>query len=44
MYFNMIKVVVNYLYLRGLAYNDLNPNNIIIDKDSMPILINYGFY
>ena len=26
----------------GVAHNDLNPNNIMVDKDGMPVLIDFG--
>ncbi|KAF1841635.1 uncharacterized protein K460DRAFT_344640 [Cucurbitaria berberidis CBS 394.84] len=42
MCFNAIKAAVKHLHSLQLAHNDLNPNNIMMDKDGSPILIDFG--
>lgn len=42
MCFDAIKAAVNHLHSLGLAHNDLNPNNIMMDKGGRPILVDYG--
>ncbi|KAF2679216.1 hypothetical protein K458DRAFT_445933 [Lentithecium fluviatile CBS 122367] len=42
MCFNAIKAAVNHLHSLGLAHNDLNPYNIMMDKGGRPILVDYG--
>ncbi|KAL2866153.1 uncharacterized protein BJX67DRAFT_372803 [Aspergillus lucknowensis] len=37
-----ILAAIKYLYLLGLVYNNINPINIMLDKDSMLILINFN--
>lgn len=33
---------VSHLHLAGLAHNDLKPSNILLNKDHMPVLIDFG--
>lgn len=33
---------VKYLHSLGLAHNDINPDNIMVGKDLMPVLIDFG--
>lgn len=42
MCFDGIKAAVEHLHSIGLAHNDLNPFNIMMDKYGLPVLIDYG--
>ncbi|CAG8892464.1 unnamed protein product [Penicillium egyptiacum] len=33
---------LRHLHARGLAHNDLTPNNILVSKEGMPVLIDFG--
>lgn len=35
-------LAVTYLHMLGLAYNDLTPLNIIINKYNTPVLVNFS--
>ncbi|KAF2241904.1 serine/threonine-protein kinase-like protein [Trematosphaeria pertusa] len=44
MCFDGIKAAVEHLHSLGLAHNDLNSYNIMMDEDGTPVLIDYGSY
>lgn len=37
-----IELAIHHIHSLGLAHNDLNPGNILIDAGGMPILIDFG--
>lgn len=37
-----IKSAICHMHSLGWAHNDLNPGNIMVNKDSMPVLIDFG--
>lgn len=37
-----LESAVSHLHMAGLAHNDLKPSNILLNKDHMPVLIDYG--
>ncbi|KAI1169795.1 kinase-like protein [Nemania sp. FL0916] len=37
-----LESAISHLHLAGLAHNDLKPSNILLDKDRMPVLIDFG--
>ncbi|OJD11416.1 hypothetical protein AJ78_07811 [Emergomyces pasteurianus Ep9510] len=37
-----LKSAIYHLHSLGWAHNDLNPGNILVDEDSMPVLIDFG--
>ncbi|KXT15302.1 hypothetical protein AC579_2804 [Pseudocercospora musae] len=37
-----IRAGVRHLHSLGLAHNDLNPMNILLDKDDQPVIIDFG--
>lgn len=37
-----LKSAISHLHSIGWAHNDLNPSNIMVDKEAMPILIDFG--
>lgn len=37
-----LESAIYHLHSLGWAHNDLNPSNIMVDKDGMPILIDFG--
>lgn len=37
-----ILLAVNYLHKRSIIHGDISPNNIIVEKDCTPILIDFG--
>ncbi|KAL6866463.1 hypothetical protein ACO1O0_002574 [Amphichorda felina] len=37
-----VKSAICHLHSLGWAHNDLNPSNILVDEDGMPILIDFG--
>ncbi|KAI1273545.1 kinase-like protein [Xylaria sp. FL0933] len=37
-----LESAVSHLHMAGLAHNDLKPSNILLDKDHMPVLIDFG--
>lgn len=37
-----LESAVHHLHSLGLAHNDINPGNILIDAESMPVLIDFG--
>ena len=37
-----IEAAVSHLHSLGLAHNDLNPSNVVLDKSNEPILIDFG--
>ncbi|KAI1305037.1 kinase-like protein [Xylaria venustula] len=37
-----LESAVSHLHTAGLAHNDLKPSNILLDRDHMPVLIDFG--
>ncbi|KAK4552394.1 hypothetical protein LTR86_010408 [Recurvomyces mirabilis] len=37
-----VRAGVEHLHSLGLAHNDLNPMNILLDKDDKPVIVDYG--
>lgn len=37
-----LESAVSHLHQAGLAHNDLKPSNILLDKEQMPVLIDFG--
>ncbi|KAK1473094.1 hypothetical protein CCUS01_05701, partial [Colletotrichum cuscutae] len=37
-----LESAVSYVHSLGLAHNDINPDNIMMGKDGMPVLIDFG--
>ncbi|KAI0881286.1 kinase-like protein [Annulohypoxylon maeteangense] len=37
-----LESAIFHLHQAGLAHNDLKPSNILLDKDNLPVLIDYG--
>lgn len=37
-----LEAAVSHIHSMGLAHNDINPDNIMIDDDELPVLIDFG--
>jgi serine/threonine protein kinase len=40
--FEGIKAAVQHLHSLGLAHNDLTPDNVMVDKEDVPVVIDFG--
>ncbi|KAK4158038.1 kinase-like domain-containing protein [Chaetomidium leptoderma] len=41
-FMDALRAAVEHLHSIGLAHNDLNPYNVMVSKDGMPVLIDFG--
>ncbi|PGH27454.1 hypothetical protein AJ80_00933 [Polytolypa hystricis UAMH7299] len=37
-----LESAVQHLHSHGMAHNDINPKNIMVNKDNMPVLVDFG--
>lgn len=37
-----LRSAVDYIHSLGLAHNDINPDNIMIGEDGLPVLVDFG--